>query len=248
MKIFLTGDSHLAALGAGYKAMQAENDPALNGVDFVIRPLGNGGFMSEPFFEDAGSYALITHPEFKKYIGRIPAAGEDFDWIGVCGPFLSARIYRHRAWSNYSPTFEPNKAPITPALLRQISLDDIAQQMALLDLLLREGYKVFVFEGPHLFRHTPALQNMGSEMVRAIDATHRSVVREELARRPRIRVVDIPDECLDGDGFMRDELRKGLDDPHHANSLFGEIMMREIVKALAPESSGDSAVETSLAV
>ncbi len=241
--VFVTGDSHTAALRRGQTAIEADGGWPQD-VRLAIQPLGGGHLTREPFFIDRGDHAEITAVEYRRRFDRLPL--EDADdpgtFYGFSAPLHSARIWRHPAWQNHAPAaMKVPGTPVSSGMITQIVLDDQRYVIDLLALMTRIGRRVFVIEAPYPFRHHPALRKTPAAIVRHLDRAYRAIVRRELARL-EVAVVGVPQGCTE-DGFMRPEYAQP-GDHHHGNERYGRTMMTEILAFLDRERSAppDAAV------
>lgn len=232
MKVVITGESHTAALFMGQKQLEKEGHKSA--VDIAVRPLGGGHLLREPFFADKGDYAEIVMPQFRTRFERLPLGGADHqDTIyGLCAPLHTARVWRDLDWGRFAPIGHvKNETPISKAMLRDIILEDQRHILAFLDIFVRAGVGVFAIEAPRPFRHHQALKRIREDVVLAVDAAYREIIRAELSARS-VPVVSAPTICLDARGFTLEQYGRAAD-PHHGNMKFGRLMMLEIEKFAA---------------
>ncbi|HJV68285.1 hypothetical protein [Ideonella sp.] len=234
MKVVIIGDSHTAQLHRGIQALQAEDAPALHGQEWIVRPLGGGHLLPFPFFRARADHIAITQPEYRKNIHRLPLKSHpDARWHGVSGALHTARVFRHADWARHAlPGMDGPGIPVSGSLLGRLVDDDQRHVMALLIAMQSLGMNPFVIEGPRPFRHHPAIPTVGAHRVIAIDSFFRERMKGWLAAK-RIPVAELPQDVFDEDGFMRDELRNRLDDPHHGNAAFGRRMILEAARVIA---------------
>jgi len=229
--VFLTGDSHTAALRRGQTAIEADGGWPQD-LRLTIQPLGGGHLTREPFFIDRGDHAEITAVEYRRRFDRLPlehAAGADTVY-GFSAPLHSARIWRHPDWQNYAPAaMALPGTPVSSGMVSRLVLADQKYVLDLLALMTRIGRRVFVIEAPYPFHHHPALRKSPAAVVRHLDRAYRAIVRSELARL-EVPVVAVPQDCTE-DGFMRSEYGQP-GDHHHGNERYGRTMMSEILAFL----------------
>jgi len=232
MKVLITGDSHCAALMLGVK-LHEKNSTLPAEVRISVRPLGSGIRMPTEFFADRGSYAEITEPRYKKYLTRLPQEGRHFDAYGLCAPFNTSRIYRNADWANFATSAMPGAPfPMSMSLFRRVVMDDQHYMLKFLDVLRRNGHRVFVVESPRPFRHDPALKRRDPAAILQLDREIRRVTRENLAALG-IPVISVPEQCIDGEGYMLARFRpEDENDTHHGNAEYGALMITNIATAL----------------
>jgi len=232
MKIFVTGDSHTAALKTGADLLISQGDVPQD-CQIDVQQLGGGISMTTPFFIDRGDFAEMTHEKHLRRIKRLPFADEQqyYDWYGICGPLHATRIWRNKDyWQNYTPfTPEGGQAPVSASLLRHVVVQEQHYTMQLLELLKRVGVKVFVIEAPKPYKHHPILELVNQDIIAYVDEFYRKVMREWLASKD-VPVIDVPGACYDADGFMHEAYRHDNPaDGYHANKQFGAVMISEII-------------------
>lgn len=234
MKIIILGDSHTAQLQRGVEALQAENAPALRGQQWIVRPLGGGHLLPFPFFKAHADHIAITQPEYRKNIVRLPLkVHPDAQWHGFSGALHTARVFRHDDWARHAlPGMDGPGIPVSTSLLGRLVDDDQRHVMALLTEMQARGMNPFAIEGPRPFRHHPAISTVGAQKVIAIDLFFRQRMKRWLAAKG-IPVAELPQDVMAEDGFMRDELRNSLNDPHHGNAAFGRRMILQAAAVIA---------------
>ena len=233
-RAFITGDSHTAALRRGLDHLEAQGGDGVRR-EIEVVGLGNGARLTERFFRDDGTHATIIDPQYRKQVPALPRPGADphevaYGWSGL---FHFARVWRRRTWARFRPSFHAGPGlPVSTRLLRTVVLDWLAPQLELLDVLRRVDAHVFVVESPRPFRHHPAFTWLQPEVGIALDRFCHALLRGEVERRG-IGLVRIPARCVDADGFMLPEWRSDREgDPHHGNTAFGALMMREVIQYL----------------
>lgn len=237
VQVFITGDSHTGAMKRGLMQLkELQRVPA--GFQVQVLGLGSGAHMIRPFFSDNGDHAHITEPTF--HVPRLPLATPDglqtiYCWSGL---FHFAKVWRDKTWTTYRPaSIDGHVAPLSAGMLRETILQWFRHELALLDVLKRNGCTVLAIESPRPFRHHPALQVNPPEVVAAVDRFCQDVMLGELQARS-IAPVRIPADWVDGEGFMRPEWRHENDtDPHHANARFGALMIERICDHLLDDKA-----------
>lgn len=240
MRVFITGDSHTAALRRGLEQLQ-ESGWSARGIDMDVLGLGSGEHLVTPFFEDTGTFARIVEASYKNRIPQLPLPDSTSDetiycW---CGLFHFARLWRNGSWIVSRPaTMTGSRIPISTALIGSVVRDWFKYQLGLVDVMQRSGVKVIAVESPRPFRHHPALRLVRPEVAAAVDRICQDVMLAELRQRD-VDLVRIPPECLDAEGFMDPKWRSSkTTDPHHGNPQFGEIMIKRICQHLQGEIDG----------
>jgi hypothetical protein len=236
MKVLITGDSHTSKLAIGNKELfleRLQKRAPSNGISISVRPLGPGGAMRGPYFEDRGDYAEILDERYRKGHERLPPADSKFDWIGLAAPLHTVRLWKVR-WRHFTPQGLPakNGFVLSENALRQAIEDDVSFNLKLLDIMKRTT-NVFVIEPPWPFRHHRAVAYNGAEKVLFLHRAYRRHVLAALKSRG-IPVVEIDPSWVDADGFMSDRFRNERpEDQHHGNNLFGRLMIARTQAMLA---------------
>ena len=227
-KVLIFGDSHTGSLNAGLRRLK---DAGAIESDLELSVLPLGGRFREQFFEERNGVASIADPLVNDRILRLPLEERGVVY-GFCGPLHTMRVLWGRDWQHSAPShLAKGETPVSASLLEKIFAEDQRYILLLLDLLVSRKEKVFVIEAPRLFEHSPVLANgkRRREVVLYLDDAYRRYVRRELASRG-VAVVSVPARCIGNEGLMLVEFRHQVgEDPHHGNSLFGELMVREIV-------------------
>jgi hypothetical protein len=234
MKIVIIGDSHTAPLQRGLQALRAESSPALRDDLWIVQPLGGGHLLPFPFFKAQPGHIEITQPEYRPNILRLPmGAHADARWHGFSGALHTARVFRHADWARHAlPGTDDAGVPVSTSLLGRLVDDDQRHVMGLLEAMQALKLNPFVIEGPRPFRHHPAVPTVGARKVLAIDLFFRARMKRWRAYKA-IPVAELPPDVLDKDGFMRDDLRNSLTDPHHGNTAFGRRMVLQAAKVVS---------------
>lgn len=235
--LFVFGDSHVGAIKKGL-----ENLLESGGVphDWAIRvlPLVRGGLLPTQFFRtEEGAIRFDA-----RFLERIPLDNEPVIY-GFSGNAHTTRVVRDIDWSTHAPAAVASKeAPISAAMLHEIFWHDQRYMLQLLEAMKKLGMQVFVIEAPHLFRHNAVFGRARRQVLLHVDREYRSFFKAELDKRD-VPLVAVPQACLDEEGFTLDIYRSPKPrDNHHANALFGEVMLGEILAYLDPTVRSDARV------
>ena len=227
MRILILGDSHTGVLHKALEAIRerSEADPAC---DITARQLCGGHHLREAFWREAGDHAEIIEPLCRKHCTRLPPE-EPVDALGLCMPLWPMRVVRKLVLGELSLVERVRgRQSISRAAFRRMVSDDQQHILGLAAYLSGKGNRVFAVSAPGLFRDHVILKRADPSTVLGIFEAFREVVRDQL-HGLGIDIVDIPSECLDGEGFMKSQFRhRDPDDEHHANIAFGELMIRGI--------------------
>jgi hypothetical protein len=239
VQVFVTGDSHTGALKRGLMQLERlQRVPA--GFQVQVQGMGSGAHMIRPFFRDLGDCAQITEPTFQDHVTQLPLPTPDglqtvYCWSGL---FHFAKVWRDKTWATHRPaTIDGVHPPVSTGMLRETILEWFRYQLAVLEVLKRNGCRVLAVESPRPFRHHPALASNPAEVVAAVDRICQDVMLGELQARS-IPLVRIPQDWVDDEGFMQPEWRHEKEtDPHHASARFGALMIRRICEQLIDDEA-----------
>jgi hypothetical protein len=228
MRLFLTGDSHLGALRrtllAPGRAAAGPNEP-----EVVLEALGRGQRLRDRFFEPRADFVEITDPDFRQRVKQVPPAGPRFDWVGVCAPLNTARVWRHQDFARYRPIALGGGTPVSTALLQVVVEEDVGPTLDFIKAAQRH-VPVFVVDAPWPFARHPSVQRSGADLVQYIHRWYRAHVMRELAALG-VPVVEVPPSCVDDKGFMLERFRsENARDLYHANASFGHLMIDRIIE------------------
>jgi hypothetical protein len=228
--ILITGGSHVAALNEGFRSLTRSGEIPQT-LDFHIQPLGGGLSISGNFFRARSDHVEITNPKFRRRIKRIPPPGASYDAVVLSTLLYSRPVWYKADWALYGvPGMSKDRILASNSMLRRVILDDTRYLISFLKHLRALGIAVCVVEGPRPFRHNIEVERAGVEIVKYIDALHRSLTLELLARED-IPVIHIPGFVFDDDGFMLEEYRNdNPKDKTHGNADFGRLMMLKVVR------------------
>ncbi len=226
-RLILFGDSHLAAMKKGLDNL-AQRDAMPPGWKIDAMPLCRGGLLAAPFHRTDGETIRFEGC----FIDRIPVGDQQVVY-GFSGNAHTTRVVRDIDWSTHAPAnIAEKEAPISSAMLRELFMADQRHMLDLLDAMKRLDLPVFVIEAPHLFRHNTIFTRARRAVLLEVDRLYRAFIAQELASRA-IATVAVPPDCLDAEGLMLKEYRSPRPrDNHHANALFGERMIAEIIAHL----------------
>jgi len=239
MKLFLTGDSHVAAIKRGH-ALLASRGQLPAAPPLVIRPFGSAVQMRTSFFVEHDDHLEITDPVYRKRVPVLPARGfaTGSTIYLLAGPFNFSAVWARPFWRHHWVTGMPPRVgrPYSLGTLRHGLMARLYYQFRLIDKLLTLGQRLAVVESPGPFRHHPALGLVRADSLVALHRLCRRLVRDELARRD-VGVVAVPAECWDDDGFIQARFRSdNPEDGHHANTEFGAVMAMECLRFSGQEA------------
>lgn len=229
MKILVTGNSHTATLSKGYRSRNEQAQGDGQDAELFFAPLGRSAYFHEDFFAKRRRRVVITHPQMRRRVHRF-APEDPYEWYALCCPMVSTRLLRSRqTWETFDlPDETTGRAPMSQTLLNQILDQDQRQACGFARSLARLGLRVVVVEPPRLFRHVPVAKRLGAERCLEVDRLLRGRAREIL-ERSNIPVATVPEEAVDEDGFMKDELSEGAANYWHGNAAFGDLMVTSLL-------------------
>lgn len=239
-RVFLAGNSHMVALRAA----------AHRHGGFTAFPLGHGRFETTTFSEPAGKGVRFTVPEYAEKLARFADQETITPGFGTWG-FLqinhNARVYQHPCWRRFEPASLARRGstPVSDSVVRAIIDEDHTGVREFFEQLSTAGIDFFAISGPPPRRDHYAIEaGTRAEVVQHIDRLAREIWASWLATR-QIDVVDPPEDCVDGDGFMLPEYTRklmgdGQPDPHHANEQYGDLMIAKISAHLGTRAAQET--------
>ncbi len=239
-KVFLAGNSHIVALRTA----------AFRRGGFTTFPLGNGRYEMTTFSERTDRGVRFTDADLADRLAR--HAKLDQITPGPTWGFLqinhNARIYQHPCWRRFEPAGIARRGTtsVSEAVVRSIIEDDHAGVRQFFGHLQDAGVNFFAISGPPARRdHYAIEEGTRGEIVQYVDRLSREMWADWL-RAQRIPLIDPPAESVDDDGFLRPEYARvqmgnGEPDPHHANELYGDLMIDKIVAHLGTTTHRDAA-------
>ena len=237
MKTYICGNSHITSLAIGLKLLAYSGAQELK-----LFPLGNGAFEASPFSTISES---LVKPSPSQYIAMLKRFTnlEFFDsnyrWGFVMGTH-NARIYRDPFWINAEPAAlaGPNARPVSDGVLSAMVERDQRFIRTFFLQLKTAGVHFFVVSCPFPRSDHDCLSlGIRRDVVGYIDQFARRQFSEWLTEND-FDLIEPPPECRTEDGFLLPEynarpLRDGAKDPHHANGLYGKLMMERVIAYLA---------------
>lgn len=223
MTVFVTGNSHVAALAAA----------APDSAGLTVFPLGNGRVEKRPFSERTSHGVALTAPEYAANL-RAHAGRDELDPADTWGLLMvnsNSRIYRHRMWHEYAPAGHPGR-PLSHGVVSAIVEADHQHVRTFLDQLADAGVDFFTISAPPPRRDLADERGLAPDTLLAVDALARSIWSTWVTDRG-IACVTPPPEVADDEGFLRPEFAQattasGRRDIHHANRAYGELMVHRI--------------------
>ena len=237
MRLFIAGNSHVAALARAQKGRDGEGSSGFD--ETRIFPLGPASFELAAFSRVAGRAV-----EFIEEDARLRLAGRsgmtriepgDEVWC-LCLGLHTINIVKHPFWrTNHPVTVAANDAaPVSTALCRAIvaAAQDPVRQFLL--HLRAAGVPSFAMSSPPLRRDHPASQTCPPLVALELDRLAREEFKAFLEGSD-IDFVDHPAEARAEDGFLREDLnrvaRDGAEpDHHHANATYGAWMLDRVLR------------------
>lgn len=235
MTVYITGNSHVAAIANGAK-LRAE---PLKGVKLL--PLGNGAAENRPFSVFSKGRVEFTDPTFATSTRRL-AGGDPFardnTWVFMIGTHTSL-LFRDGFFKDARPLemLAPGYRPVSQQLLDAMIDDNQFHVKRFIEHLLMANARFSIASCPPLRRDSASVRNCGAEdIARHVDSLARARFRSWLDAKGVAFIEPPPDAC-DADGFLLDELalkvtKSGLRDPHHANEIYGAKMMDRILESV----------------
>lgn len=234
--IVITGDSHVNAIRLGAAALGQEV-ARLTSREVRIGMLGNGRHTHRRFFRKCDEGAALVQPQYavalKALIGTevVGGPGKTF---GICLGFHSPPVFRHPMWNRsrlWKDWTGPPGRPVSDAVFEAIVKSINQHIYAFFDALIGGGADFFVISAPPPRRDHYCMEKTPPSVVLSVDRAYRSLVAKHFDSI-RVRYVLPPDDVYAEDGFLLDEFAmKAPRDFHHANTRYGERMLREILQS-----------------
>lgn len=232
MKTVVIGNSHVGALKRGADRMALSSDT------LVIAPFGDGVLELSPFsrvVEGRVEFTVAMSAKVLRDLTGLDHLDPGCAW-GVCMGTHNVRIYRNRIWRKAAPSemADAGVRPFSRAVMAAIFDEDLRHVKAFLLQLKASGARVFVVSAPPPRRDGGAAKHgVPLNHIAAIDRMARDHFQAWLAAHD-IAFVAPPAESADEDGFLKAEFaqlvnKRGEPDPHHANTDYGERMVRKIL-------------------
>lgn len=171
-------------------------------------------------FDEHGQLRLIGNrlDGFKNYMGS-DVIERDATW-GICMVPHAAYVYCHGMWAETNP-YKTD--------LRAVFEKDSQHVMRFMSDASESGIKVFAILTPGPRRDNKEIpEGVALDRVEYIDRKYREYLCEEFAKRD-IGVVRGWHEAHDDAGWLKPEYCKHPLDQEHANTAYGEGMMRQIL-------------------
>ncbi len=228
--IFITGNSHSAAMRKGLSLLEGDLHQLASTVRFEIFGLGSDFALDDGFFREAGKYLLLNSGHLHEArFTRLPPDPMPFA-CGFCLPqwheFSWSASWKLEAGG--SPINTPY-AEISAVQMRKAFETKKRHSLRALVYLKEQRHNIFAIECPYPFKHRTDSDSWDLPTVLAADNFCRQLFRS-ICKESGMPLVRVPEHCLDGDGFMKPEYSAGKDDKFHGNAKFGETMLREILK------------------
>ncbi|SHJ06029.1 hypothetical protein SAMN02745194_01646 [Roseomonas rosea] len=235
MEVVILGDSHSVALGRGL-AQLARRGPlpcAASAVKLCSSPR-----LLQPFFAREPDGIRLTDPEAAQALTQLngtpvlDASRPGRVYAFVMG-FTIQPFTRDPSWRRHAPWQEARQGeiPLSTGMIRAAYLHHARHILEFLRAVAALGVPAVVVSGPPVRADDIAITRniMRPEVALRIDAMVRETMTETLAGIGLPAVLP-PAEAFE-DGWLREELREGGRDFHHANALYGEAMVPLILQA-----------------
>jgi hypothetical protein len=236
--LYVLGDSHCGALNQGLARLDRAVLPA--GLRIAVGILGNGFYLSQPFFDSDDSAIRITRPDYadalRALTGRDSLIRDESIYAFRIG-FHAARLYRDPQWTRFVPAALSDSLPGEPlsqGALEAMIDDDQTHIFAFLAATQRLGLRALVVAAPPPHRNHPCLKDgIPAATLAHVDRRYRERTAARLTAMQLPHVLP-PDRAFAQDGFLAASFREGVPDadPHHANAAYGEAMMMRVMRKL----------------
>lgn len=229
--IRICGNSQVAALRNAIPHVSG----ATEGVQAFV--LGSAIYELEPFSAIAGDAVELLEANYRSnaihYTGA-PLLTKKSLW-GLCMATHAARLYRDPFWKNAVPIerISPGKRLASETLIEALLFEDQRNCFALFEQMRTAGVPFFVVDCPPVRAdHGALVAGTPPEIVQYVDKRARQRVYDWAAAHG-VQVVRFPPEVASPDGFLRKEFAEVPPDPHHANSLYGALMIAKVLREVS---------------
>jgi len=244
MKVIITGDSHTNSLRRA--APSIADEIAGSADQFRIAMFGNGRYTLKKFSETTPDGVTLSVPEYREALtalnGSAIFAGGGDTVYGINLGLHSLPVVRSRMWEKFAPwriAEQFKLLPLSDAVLDEIVYANNVHIYAFFEALVASKVRFFIISAPPVRRDHRCFRKTEPVVGLAVDNWFRSTSLRHFERYD-IPVVLPPQECLEPNGFLRDDLaEKTPGDHHHGNEKFGKIMLRKILECL-PDLVGRS--------
>ena len=242
MKVKLTGNSHSVAIHNAYREQKLD-------IGWEYFPFGGAAWETVPF-STIGEDGLVHfyEREYAIYVATLPGDlifSHDLMWVLVCGTH-TPRIYNHAFWFNSSPSHVAGEGarPVSEGLLDQIIDADLLHIRNFLSQMSATATPCVVVAAPPPRRDHPVFRyGVSKETVLAVDGRLRHRFRAMLEAFG-LDFIEPPAEAFGDDGFLKAGLEcletHGRPDPHHANDIYGAMMLDKIRRYLDKRAATDA--------
>jgi hypothetical protein len=232
------GDSHVAALAAGWQNLAAH--PVKADLDLSIGCLGSGVYLPTPFFTLGEDEICWTCEDYAKGFldisGRETLTHEPGIFYGMCLGLHTGEIARVPSWREFCPwrISAPTLVPVSDGIVREAAKEYSRYVIAFYDAMLQLKIPFFVIQAPPFRKghFCITLEGTRPDVAIEIDRLYRETISGELTSRGIVNVPP-PRITMDDQAFLLPEYEVGGDDPHHANVDYGKLMIMQVLEAAA---------------
>lgn len=234
-KLIITGDSHANSMGQMFNMTEANEE--LQRDDVIVKALGNGFYLTKPFFQVCGSELSFTYPEYKNTfeefrVGNINARKDII--YGFSMGLNSPPAFRNPIWKKYAPwvlSEELNLPPLPHNIMEIFFMQLWKEIRRFFQSCIDTGVDFFVISGPPpKANHTCIQDGISPKAVVELDKLYRKSTERWLQEKG-INYIKTPSKCCDSKGFLKKEFyHPHPQDETHGNKDFGGVMLSEILK------------------
>lgn len=236
MKLLLTGDSHVVALG------RALADGPATAAPVAACKLFSFPKTLESFFQVVDGQVRLTDAEAVKALraatGMSHFADRDSKMsYGLSMAYTTSIILWSEQWRTHRPwrTCGAHHQPVSNGAIEQITLHHYRHVFAFFEALIEHRVDFFAIEAPPVRRDDKAIgKTISADAILELDRLVRGFVGVRL-RALGVHTIAAPAEAIDpgsnGHGFLKPAFEERTPgDHHHANRAYGELQLAEILR------------------
>jgi hypothetical protein len=257
-EIFILGDSHLATLNNGRRAL-IERDPSTAFKAWSIYFVDRGGVVDNLVLELKDGRTMLN-PLLERHLGanmkvidrdtgRPLMHNRPHEIILLFGYVEMHRICFHPRWAKYK-ILGRSSAPLKPALsvefVRDVLLDRFSSYALLMDQLLNYGLNISLLAGPppvwdenFINERIPAFKHFMDPESRLAIYDSINEVLKHIAANHKIAFRNFSRDFVDNRGYLREEY---WEDGVHANVAYGVELLHCLDRDLRKNAAERSEV------
>jgi len=222
MRLMLTGDSHVVAIGNALAEFELK--PPFTEV--TAAKMFSFPQTLKPFYRVEAD-RIVFDAEPARAAMQAISGGEDLvpspDVLAMCLGFTTTRFLRSPIWKKVRPWSTPGpQRPLSDAEIRAMADDHFKYSTTFVRDALAIGVRLVIIEAPPPCATDPIMtRGLTPEMVLAIDRLAREATKAALSG---VAIVETPPAAAYR-GFLKRGYRKSQNDHHHANAAYGALVL-----------------------